>query len=427
MSAEERPDGELSAGERLTCKVQLHDEYGNCAPVVLGMRDDDELIATLDSPIGPIPLTVKQTMVEEGQNTRQGGKKTEKTTVTQAVGAYEIVSPELARAGEHTVTISLHGEEIKGSPIEFVVKPAAPIATKSWLQLQGTPVVNEETVILLQLVDKYGNYLERGDVRVDAKAYGAKASDCAVTDQENGQYLIKLVAAVPGEYKVQARLENAELNLLPFRVEAASLNQAANAPAPAPAADGSDRARTAPARTRRALRARRRSTRRILHPRSTLATRAQPLASRRRRRAARRREAAARRSQRKPSRTARLATWAIKRWNCSGRENYLASKSVHLLFRQRVGRTARELSRRRGLILHSHRSDPPGPLRHAREVIGRLRLEARGEGRKALFHERAAAQAILGGIEERVRYTDVGNGEAVANEEAAAILKRRIQ
>ena len=244
MSAEERPDGELSAGERLTCKVQLHDEYGNCAPVVLGMRDDDELIATLDSPIGPIPLTVKQTMVEEGQNTRQGGKKTEKTTVTQAVGAYEIVSPELARAGEHTVTISLHGEEIKGSPIEFVVKPAAPIATKSWLQLQGTPVVNEETVILLQLVDKYGNYLERGDVRVDAKAYGAKASDCAVTDQENGQYLIKLVAAVPGEYKVQARLENAELNLLPFRVEAASLNQAANAPAPAPAAAMGATART---------------------------------------------------------------------------------------------------------------------------------------------------------------------------------------
>ena len=48
----------------------------------------------------------------------------------------------------------------------------------------------------------------------------------------------------PGEYKVQARLENAELNLLPFRVEAASLNQAANAPAPAPAAAMGATART---------------------------------------------------------------------------------------------------------------------------------------------------------------------------------------
>ena len=39
-------------------------------------------------------------------------------------------------------------------------------------------------------------------------------------------------------------MENAELNLLPFRVEAASLNQAANAPAPAPAAAMGATART---------------------------------------------------------------------------------------------------------------------------------------------------------------------------------------
>ena len=224
----------LSAGERLSIKVQLHDTFGNCAVLA---HPDEELVPTLEGPTGTVRLGLKQATIDEVALTRQQSKKNVTAVSTVAVGAYEIVSPtELTVKGEHKVSILLHGEPISGSAIAFTVRPAVPVATKSWLQLRDTAlVVNEPCETILHLVDRYANAVDRGEVRVDAKAFGPKASECTVTDQHNGLYSISFIASVPGDYKVQVRLENVEMQVLMLHVDARSEGEsAAAAPAAAP-------------------------------------------------------------------------------------------------------------------------------------------------------------------------------------------------
>ena len=52
------------------------------------------------------------------------------------------------------------------------------------------------TVVTLRLVDKYGNVVESGGVRVDGKCFGSKASECQVVDCNDGTYTITFVASV---------------------------------------------------------------------------------------------------------------------------------------------------------------------------------------------------------------------------------------
>lgn len=78
-------EGGLGAGERLSFKVQLHDVYGNCAPLT---SPSDELHATLAlPPHGEIvSLSLKQAVVDEHTLTRQSSKKNITASSTVAVG-----------------------------------------------------------------------------------------------------------------------------------------------------------------------------------------------------------------------------------------------------------------------------------------------------------------------------------------------------
>ena len=49
--------------------------------------------------------------------------------------------------------------------------------------------------MVLHLVDKYGNDLERGEVRVEAKIFGSKASDVEVVGLQNGLFSIGFTAS----------------------------------------------------------------------------------------------------------------------------------------------------------------------------------------------------------------------------------------
>jgi hypothetical protein len=203
------------AGERLVLRVQLRDEYGNHTD--LGAPDEadgqSKLLATLDTPSGPVPLALRTqgssapththaaqpqppalaasssdhageaatqsaVVARKGRNVEgagaEGRRKAASTTAhaTSAVGAYEVVSPtDLTLKGAHEVSISLDGVPVHGSPMRFVVVPGAPVAAKSWLQLLGNapPSTTVPLEVKLQLVDRYGNDVEKGDVRVDAK------------------------------------------------------------------------------------------------------------------------------------------------------------------------------------------------------------------------------------------------------------------
>jgi hypothetical protein len=146
------------------------------------------------------------------------------------VAQYEIATPsELTVMGRHVVHIKLNGVAVKGSPLEFELVPAAPIASKSRAFLANSDglVIGTPIEVCLQLVDKYGNDLKAraggrwgAGVRVDAKAFGSKASECTVVDRENGTFSITFTASVAGDYKMAVRLENVEMSALPLKVEA---------------------------------------------------------------------------------------------------------------------------------------------------------------------------------------------------------------
>lgn len=214
----------FTAGDRLVLKVQTRDEFQNNAALV---APDEELSAELETPNGTVPLILKahtdaRHAVHSADGEGGGGapqrnlSKKElqkaKAAAAEQIGAYELVTQgELTLKGEHTAFINLHGAPIKGSPLQFAVRPAAPVASKSYLVPPPHPSAHVPVEVLLQLVDKYGNDVERGEVRVDAKAFGPKASECQVIDCENGTYTITFTASVPGDYKVQVRLENTEM------------------------------------------------------------------------------------------------------------------------------------------------------------------------------------------------------------------------
>ena len=237
----------VAAGERLVLRVQTRDEYNNNAAL---QEPDQDLSAQLETPNGPVALilkphnesVVRQSLKKEAPNPQEGGmakREAQKAhaAAAAAVGAYEVVTQgELTLKGEHTAMISLHGVPITGSPLQFAVRPAAPVAAKSYLVPPAQPTAHVPCEVLLQLVDKYGNNVERGEVRVDAKAFGPKASEVQVVDCENGTYTLSFTASVPGDYKTQVRLENVDMSPLTIHFQQRTSEAEATAPATAPAA-----------------------------------------------------------------------------------------------------------------------------------------------------------------------------------------------
>ena len=89
-----------------------------------------------------------------------------------SVRRYELVSlAELLSKGPHSAFLLLDGVPIAGSSLEFDVMHGNAVAAKSWLEIRPgpTPAINWPCECLLHLVDKFGNAVERGDVRVEAK------------------------------------------------------------------------------------------------------------------------------------------------------------------------------------------------------------------------------------------------------------------
>ena len=278
-------DGAIStlvAGERLVLHVQLRDEWGNASNLTLeDGHASAALTATLETPDGDTqPLTLKasgaanapagsskdvtgggggSSSADGGEGgggggggggsssgppgkpaapNAGGGKKVHASAAahTGAAGVYEIVSPaDLTAKGNHVALIMLHGQPIHGSPIRFRVVPGAPVAAKSRLVVNGKVLSTQAPIeVVLQLVDKFGNVTDKGDVRVDAKAFGPKASECAVVDCQNGTYTITFTASAVGDYKLQVRLENVDMAPLPVHVVAGEGVAAGDAPGSKP-------------------------------------------------------------------------------------------------------------------------------------------------------------------------------------------------
>ena len=184
--------GGIVAGEHVILRPMVHDQFGNATAAPEG-----SLTAVLDSP---------------GNH----GEKLDPPKLRSGLGTYELILEPL-KSGDHLVHILLYGVEITGSPVSFKVLAAQPNAPKCYLSRppDAEPtLINQMCDVKLTTHDKYGNQLERGGVRVDAKAAGIAVSTCTVVDHKNGTYTISLTAGAPGEVKVTCRVDSVDIKTL---------------------------------------------------------------------------------------------------------------------------------------------------------------------------------------------------------------------
>lgn len=204
------------AGENIVLRPQVRDPYGNPATPVEGALSAEHV---KPGTVGTWELLAPPKL--------KGG-----------VGSYEVVI-EPTKAGLHNVHIKLDDQDINGSPVSFTVAPAAPSSSKCKLMRavppEDSPLIEKSPIaIIATLFDRYGNQLDHGGVRVDAKASGVGVSGAKVEDNKDGTYAITLVAGPPGEIKVTVRIDG---NDLPPYLLSVQKNPEAYADAPPKEAD----------------------------------------------------------------------------------------------------------------------------------------------------------------------------------------------
>ena len=175
----------VTAGDSLTLRPQLRDQFGNASAAEPGT-----FAAHIDCPDGLHELEVKQ---------------------VKGLGLYE-VNYDVSIKGPHSIHFLLNGADITGSPVEFNVNPSAALGSKSKLYPPAdNPVIHSQCELLLEAIDKFGNKLETGGCRIDARVGGAGISTISQEDHDNGTYTISFSAAVVGETRVTVRLDNVEM------------------------------------------------------------------------------------------------------------------------------------------------------------------------------------------------------------------------
>ena len=132
----------------------------------------------------------------------------------KGLGLYE-VSYDVAMMGKYYVHFLLSGQDITGSPAVYTCTPGQPLGSKSRLQAPAEPpIINQQVELLLVAIDKYGNKLDRGGARIDARASGPGVAPMVSRDNGDGTYAITFSASVVGETRVTVRLDNVEMNTL---------------------------------------------------------------------------------------------------------------------------------------------------------------------------------------------------------------------
>ena len=190
--------GGFVAGGHVVLRPQIRDQFGNASAAAEGTLSAYHV------------WNLKPEMV--------GGEPEEELSAPKAskeLGKYELVV-EPTKAGLHHVHIRLHGQDISGSPVSFSVTPAGPASSKCKLNRtqppEDEPLMEKSPIaILVTLFDKFGNQLDRGGIRVDAKASGVGVSPAKVEDNKDGTYTVTMTAGPAGEIKVIVRIDGNDL------------------------------------------------------------------------------------------------------------------------------------------------------------------------------------------------------------------------
>ena len=182
----------IVAGEEVMMKPQLRDQYGNASAA-------------------QVELATGKSTFEGFVSLPDDSQQELELKQLKGLGAHEVVH-EVNMKGMHKISFLLNGEHITGSPLEFEVQPDKPLGSKSRLfPPLESPIINQQCELVLEAIDKYGNKLDRGGARVDARANGPGVSACVPHDNGDGTYIISFTAAVVGETRVIVRLDNVEM------------------------------------------------------------------------------------------------------------------------------------------------------------------------------------------------------------------------
>ena len=236
----------IIAGDSVLVRPQICDELGNTATLPEGALD-----VTLVYPDG----------IEHHMNPND--QKLKMTTQTRGgITSYDI-RHEATHAGEHQVHVRLHGQEIIGSPVSFLVHES--VAEVKMCQLTPPPeplLYSSNTyTTILKTFDRFGNPMSKGGLPVSTRLQLIKQgvhdlttlmpnnNNVEVEDMGNGSYhinvtLLKIAATVKLVVNMDKNIPAAGGELQPVQLvflpaegeggEGDAADSAATAPAPAP-------------------------------------------------------------------------------------------------------------------------------------------------------------------------------------------------
>jgi len=148
-----------------------------------------------------------------------GVEKVEPSITDNKNGTYTVkYTPK--KHGDHSITVTLHGEHIKDSPFNVHIKPA-PNAANSWAEGPGLVEAwdNEPAHFTIHAVDEDGNPRKDGGDVFDVKISGTSPVTPVIVDNGDGTYAVTYEPQEPGDYKIDVKLEGDNIKDSPFKVK----------------------------------------------------------------------------------------------------------------------------------------------------------------------------------------------------------------
>lgn len=124
------------------------------------------------------------------------------------------------KAGAYTLQLVVGGQRVTGGPFALNVSVATPSARTSRLTgpgLEGARA-GETGNVLLTVMDKFDNFLNKGGQNVKAQLVGPDELACAVVDHLNGTFSISYTAVRTGSYRLNVVLNGDLVEGCPFDV-----------------------------------------------------------------------------------------------------------------------------------------------------------------------------------------------------------------
>lgn len=128
------------------------------------------------------------------------------------------IDMDLRRAGCHSISVTIDGQHVSGSPVSLKVVPAQ-VSPAHCTAVGGglhACVVNRVTTFSIEPRDAFGNLVPRSGLAFDVKVSVAAAT-VSITETGDGEYECLLLVSVPGMFQITVTLNGEHIQGSPFR------------------------------------------------------------------------------------------------------------------------------------------------------------------------------------------------------------------